>query len=205
MDGDEAPLQDIAALCAEYRAALVVDEDHAIGVVGDEGRGLCHELGIVPDVVVGTCSKGLGAQGGFIAGDSAVVEAVVNHGRSFIYSTAPVPAAMGAAVAGLDLLRKEPELPRRLQERSRWLRRQLQKDGWEVPDGRSAIIPLIVGGEEEALALAQALSAAGHHCPAIRPPTVPAGACRLRITPTLAHTESDCRRLITALASCRGS
>ena len=203
MDGDEAPLVGIHQLCQKHGALLVVDEAHAIGVLGPAGRGLCAELGVVPDLLVGTCSKSLGSQGGFLAGDRDVIELVVNRGRSFIFSTAPVPAAMGAAVATLDLLRRHPELPARLVEEASALRKQLQAQGWSIPHGRTAIIPLVVGDEAAALALSATLRAAGHFAPAIRPPTVPAGACRLRLTVTLAHTPSDRQRLVRALSAAR--
>ena len=184
MDGDEAPLREIAALCTQHKALLVVDEDHAIGVLGKGGRGLCAELGVQPDVLVGTASKGLGSQGGFIAGRSAIVELIVNRGRSFIFSTAPVPAAMGAAVASLDVLKTDPERPQRLQARCIALREALRQQGWQVGPGRSAIIPVIIGDEATTLKLSQRLRAAGHYAPAIRPPTVPAATCRLRLSPS---------------------
>jgi 8-amino-7-oxononanoate synthase len=203
MDGDEAPLAGIHELCRKHGALLVVDEAHAIGVLGPGGRGLCAELGIVPDLLVGTCSKSLGSQGGFLVGDRDVVELVVNRGRSFIFSTAPVPAAMGAAVATLDLLRKEPGLPARLVAESCEIRSALRHQGWNTPEGRSAIIPVVVGDEQAALDLGSRLRDAGHFAPAIRPPTVPAGSCRLRLTVTLAHTTSDRRRLVKAMAALR--
>lgn len=203
MDGDEAPLSGIAELCRRHGALLVVDEAHAIGVLGAGGRGLCAEQGVVPDLRIGTCSKSLGSQGGFIAGDRELVELVVNRGRSFIFSTAPVPAAMGAAVATLDLLREDPGLPARLVAEAGELRAALRDQGWNVPTGRSPIIPLIVGDEQPALDLSARLRVAGHFAPAIRPPTVPVGGCRLRLTVTLAHTPSDRRRLVRALAGMR--
>jgi 8-amino-7-oxononanoate synthase len=203
MDGDEAPLVGIRTLCDRYGALLVVDEAHAIGVLGPGGRGLCAEVGIIPDLLVGTCSKSLGSQGGFIVGDREVVELVVNRGRSFIFSTAPVPAAMGAAVATLDLLRENETLPAQLLALAATVRSALKEQGWTVPDGRSPIIPVMLGDEAAALTMAQRLRAAGHFAPAIRPPTVAAGACRLRLTVTLAHTESDCRRLIKTMATLR--
>jgi 8-amino-7-oxononanoate synthase len=203
MDGDEAPLVGIQELCRKHGALLVVDEAHAIGVLGPQGRGLCAELGVVPDLLVGTCSKSLGSQGGFIAGDREVVELVVNRGRSFIFSTAPVPAAMGAAVATLDLLRRESDLPAQLVAQAGEVRAALREQGWNVPLGRSAIIPVLIGDEQPALDLAARLRMAGHYAPAIRPPTVPAGGCRLRLTVTLAHTASDRRRLVKAMAAAR--
>ena len=205
MDGDEAPLREIAALCRQHKALLVVDEDHAIGVIGEGGRGLCAELGVQPDVLVGTASKGLGSQGGFIAARSDIIELIVNRGRSFIFSTAPVPSAMGAAVASLDILKADPERPDRLQARCIAIREALCNAGWEVGPGRSAIIPVIIGNEDETLSISQQLREMGHYAPAIRPPTVPAATCRLRLSPSLSHTESDVRRLLAAMAELRAS
>lgn len=203
MDGDEAPLVAIRELCDAHDAVLLVDEAHALGVFGAGGRGLCHALGLRPDVLVGTASKSLGAQGGFLCAAAPVCEWMVNRARSFIYSTAPAPAAIGAAIGSLDVLRKEPDLSARLLARAAWLRQDIRALGYRVPEGRSPIIPLLIGTESETIALAERLRAAGHYCPPIRPPTVPPGSCRLRITCTLAHTESDCRRLLRALAAAR--
>jgi 8-amino-7-oxononanoate synthase len=203
MDGDEAPLVEVERLCKNHGALLVVDEAHALGVLGPGGRGLCHELGVKPDLVIGTCSKSLGAQGGFLAGDSDLIELAVNRGRSFIFSTAPAPAAVGAAVGALDRLRDEPELSGKLLESAAEVRVGLRTQGWNVPEGRSPIIPVIVGDEKPTLELSARLAALGHYAPAVRPPTVPAGSCRLRLTVTLSHKVSDRRRLIAAMGKLR--
>jgi len=205
MDGDEAPLAAIQALCRAHGALLVVDEAHAIGVLGPGGRGLCAELGVEVDIRIGTCSKSLGSQGGFIAGDRELIELCVNRGRSFIFSTAPVPAAVGAALGTLDVLRADPTLPAALLAAAAELRAGLVGQGWQIPPGRAAIIPVTVGDEAAALALATRLREAGHYAPAIRPPTVAAGACRLRLTVTLAHRPADRRRLLAAMARLRPS
>lgn len=201
MDGDRAPVAEIAACCRQHRALLVVDEAHALGVYGPGGRGCCAEVGVAPDILVGTCSKSLGAQGGFVAASSTIVELIVNRGRSFIFSTAPVPAAMGATVAALDQLRKQPDLGRRLLGRCVDLRTAIADQGWRLGPGEGPIIPILVGDQAPTLALAEALRAAGHYAPAIRPPTVPAGSCRLRLTLTLAHKPVDERRLLASLAA----
>ncbi len=199
MDGDEAPVAAIHHLCRERGALLVVDEAHALGVLGPAGRGLCAEAGVVPDLLIGTCGKSFGSQGGFLAGDQELIELAVNRARSFIYSTAAVPAAIGAVLGALELLEANPGWPAELCAHAVALRAALRTAGWQVPEGRTPIIPLIVGSEDAALALALALREAGHHAPAIRPPTVPEGSCRLRLTLTLAHTEADRRRLVAAL------
>ena len=203
MDGDEAPLADIAELCRAYDAVLMVDEAHALGVHGPGGRGLCAALGLRPDVVTATCSKALGSQGGIIAAAASVVELIVNRGRSFIFSTAAVPAAPAAAIAGLDRLRRDPTMGERLLARAAQLRAALQHQGWSVMAGDGPIIPLQIGDEQRTVALAAALRTRGHYAPAIRPPTVPPGSCRLRLTLTLAHGSSDWRRLLRALAEIR--
>lgn len=200
MDGDEAPLLAIRDLCQRHGALLLVDEAHALGVLGPGGRGLCAELGLTPDIRIGTCSKSLGSQGGFIAADRDLIALAVNRGRSFIFSTAPAPAVIGAALASLDLLRDKPELSERLLTVAAELRSALRAQGWNVPEGRSPIVPVILGDESATLALAARLREAGHYAPAIRPPTVPVGVCRLRLTATLAHKPSDRKRLIALMA-----
>ena len=203
MDGDEAPLVAIAAACTRHGAILVVDEAHALGVVGPGGRGLCADLGVVPDVLVATCSKSLGSQGGLIAGAQPIVDICVNRGRSFLFSTAPVPAAVGAAEAALRRLRERPEMPDHLRTAAAGFRAALRAQGWQVPEGRSPIIPVIVGDEQRTLELAARLRELGHFAPPIRPPTVPEGSCRLRLTVTLAHRPKDLRQLVAAMAKLR--
>lgn len=203
MDGDEAPLPAIDRVCREHGALLVVDEAHALGVLGPGGRGGCAEAGIRPDVITATCSKALGSQGGIVAADQDLIDYCVNRGRSFIFSTAAAPATVGAAVAGLDLLRDDPEQGRRLIAEATAMRAAIAAQGWEVVPGRTPIIPVVVGAESAACRLAAALRERGHFAPAIRPPTVPPNTCRLRLTLTLAHTRSDRRRLLADLATCR--
>lgn len=203
MDGDEAPLADIAEVCAAHDAWLVVDEAHALGVYGPGGRGLCAQHGVRPDLLIGTCSKSLGSQGGILAGDQPLIEVLVNSARSFMYSTAAVPAACGAALRSLDHLRDQPQMGTQLLECAAQLRKQLAAQGWIIPAGQGPIIPVMVGTEVQALRYAKRLQDLGHHCPAIRPPTVPEGACRLRLTLTSAHKAVDIRRLLEAMAALR--
>lgn len=200
MDGDEAPLAEIRAVCDAHDALLVVDEAHALGVFGPGGRGCCAAAGVRPDLVVATCSKSLASQGGIICGDRELIAWIVNRARSFIFSTAPVPAAVAAALASLDWLRRDPQAGERLLERTAVLRQELQAQGWQLLPGRSPILPILVGEQRQVLDLAQELRERGHFCPPIRPPVVPTGACRLRLTLTLGHRDADLRRLCRALA-----
>ena len=199
MDGDEAPLREINAACEEFGALLYVDEAHALGVIGDQGRGLCAELGVDADVVVGTNSKCLGSQGGFIASSSDIVELIVNRGRSFLYSTAPVPAAVATAIESLNMLRDQEALQNDIQDRSRRFRAAIAEQGWSTIDGRSPIVPIIIGDEDRTCALSNKLRELGHFVPAIRPPTVPPASSRLRVSLSLAHKDSDVNRLINCL------
>ncbi len=203
MDGDAAPLAAIAEVCSRHGAWLIVDEAHAVGVHGPHGRGGCAAAGVVPVARVLTGSKALGAQGGLIAGSKAMVETVVNRGRAFIFTTAPVPAVCGAVHAALGELMDHPELPVQLEAQAVALRQALAAQGWEVPAGTSPIVPLIVGSEAAAVGLSRHLRAAGHYAPAIRPPTVPEGSCRVRLNLTLSHRPADVRRLLAATAAAR--
>lgn len=202
MDGDEAPIVEIAALCEKYNALLYVDEAHAFGIYGN-GRGLCAEHKIIPDILSATCSKSLGAQGGFIAASQNIIDLCVNRGRSFIFSTAPVPAAVGAALGMLDVIQKEKNIAAELFTRSQAMRQAITEQGWQTIPGRSPIIPIIVGNEKSALELSEQLRNAGHYAPAIRPPTVAPGQCRIRLSLTLAHKPSDMNRLLKVLAGCK--
>ena len=200
MDGDVAPLREIADLCHQYDAWLVVDEAHALGVYGPGGRGMCAEVGITPDLIVGTSSKTLSSTGGWLAGPTEVIDHIVNHARSFIFSTAPTPASVGAALGSLDWLRKHSDAGNMLRARSHDMRSALREQGWNTSEGDSPIIPVIIGSEEAVLRLSHQLAERGHYAPPIRPPTVPADTCRLRISVTLGHREVDVRRFIQTMA-----
>ena len=178
MDGDEAPLADYAALCQKYGAALIVDEAHAVGIYGERGSGLIEARGIANEVFVSinTAGKALGVAGAFVAGSENAIEYLIQRGRPFIFSTAPPPATAAALEASLEVMEKEPERRQRLLTRAGQLRARLG-----LP-GNSQIIPVILGDNERALTVAKALQAEGFDVRAIRPPTVPAGTARLRIT-----------------------
>ena len=190
MDGDLAPLADLVAVAKRRDAWIVVDEAHATGVFGRLGGGLVSQLGLTEavDVQIGTLSKALGSLGGYVAGSAALIDWVVNTARSFIYTTALPPAAVGAARAAIAVLTAEPERRDRLWAHATWLREHLTRIGFRLGPSRSPILPVIVGDAEAAARLGDALLAHGVLAPAIRPPTVPDGTARLRVTPMATHT-----------------
>lgn len=193
MDGDRAPLREICDLKDEAGALLLLDEAHAFGVLGPQGRGLAAELGLEPriDLQMGTFSKAVGLSGGYVCAGRDLVDLLVNRARSFIYSTAPMPALAAATVDALDLVTGE---------RGDALRERLGSHLVAFTDGaESAIVPLVIGENEPALAASDALRERRFLVPAIRYPTVPPGTARLRITFSAAHTEEQVESLKKAL------
>ena len=210
MDGDRAPLRALVGLKRRFGAMLLLDEAHAIGVIGANGRGLAAEENLTReiDVQMGTLSKALGVSGGYICGSHSLVEWLVNRARSFIFSTAPPPAFAAAANAAVDFLRSDAGEQRRLQlwDRIETLREALPEISppieMPLPNG-SAIHPLHVGDEQAAIDLARSLQAEGFLVPAIRYPTVAKGAARIRITVTAAHTDTQIRSFAEAIQRLR--
>jgi len=205
MDGRLAPLRALALLAEREGAMLVLDEAHATGVLGPTGAGLAEEVGLESGITasVGTLSKALGGIGGFVAASREVCDLIVNRGRSFIYTTALPAAACEAARAALEIVREEPERRRRVLALAERLRGALQEKGFDSGQSETQIVPVLVGAPERALALAAALLERGIFCPAIRPPTVPPGTSRLRVSLTAEHTEEDVDRLVAVLAESR--
>ncbi len=203
MDGDQAPLDALAPVARRHGATLVVDDAHGIGVVGDTGAGLCEQLGLDADavpVLIGTFGKAFGAAGAFIAGSTDLVEHLENHARSVIYSTALPPVMIQAASSGLERVRRGGDLRQRLRENIDRFRDGASRRGVPLMPSETPIQPLLLGDEETALGCAAALERHGFLVLAIRPPTVPAGTCRLRITLSAAHTEDQLDGLLDALA-----
>ncbi len=201
MDGDLAPLAELADLAARYGAMLLVDEAHATGVFGPGGRGVAEHLGLEGrvDVRVGTLSKALGSVGGFVAGSRSLIEWLVNRARPYVFSTAPPPAVAAAARAAIDIVEREPERRAGLIARAAALRDALAARGLVVGPSQSQIIPIVVGQPEAALEIAARLRERGCFVPAIRPPTVPEGESCLRISLTAAHTPEMIEGLLAAL------
>jgi 8-amino-7-oxononanoate synthase len=204
MDGDTAPLGEIVALKEAYGAWLMVDEAHATGLFGPGGAGLAAELGVSGriEIVMGTLGKALGAAGGFICGSGALIDYLVNRARSFIFSTAPVPAAAAAAAAALGIVRgpEGDERRRRLRQRVSQLRARLGEGCPEIP---TAIVPVVLGPEGEAIRAAAELLGAGIYAPAIRYPAVARGSARLRITLSTTHSAEEVEQLANAVCRLR--
>jgi 8-amino-7-oxononanoate synthase len=207
MDGDLAPLTELTDLARRHDCLLLLDEAHATGVLGEGGRGVTElraaEMPLPPDclIKVGTLSKALGSQGGFVCGSRRLNAWLVNHARPYIFSTALAPPAAAAARRAVAIVRAEPEARRRLQGLADLLRDQLHRHGLDPGPSRSQIIPVVVGDARAALALSRSLEGKGLLVPAIRPPSVPEGTARLRVSLTAGHTEEDVCRLAGLLAA----
>lgn len=199
MDGDSAPLQAISQAARQAGAWLLVDDAHGIGVQGEQGRGSCQLQRIKPDLLVVTFGKAFGVSGAAILCDDAVADYLLQFARHLIYSTAMPPAQACALSAALRVIRQGEDLRIRLQENIAEFRRGAAQLPLELADSQTAIQPLIVGDNVRALALAARMRERGHWLTAIRPPTVPVGSARLRVTLTAAHTEQDIRALLEAL------
>jgi 8-amino-7-oxononanoate synthase len=205
MDGDLAPLPDIIAVAKRHDAVVMVDEAHAVGVLGAGGRGVAELLGVRDGVhvTVGTLSKALGGAGGFVAGLVSLTDYLKNRARSFIYSTAAPPSVCAAALAALDYVETHPDTRRALVRTAGTLKAGLVRLGFDTLESAAHIIPVVLGGAEEALSFAGFLTERGIMATAIRPPTVPAGTSRLRLSVTALHTSGDIARLLRACASSR--
>jgi 8-amino-7-oxononanoate synthase len=201
MDGDRAPLKDIVELSGRYGAGLMVDEAHAFGVLGPHGGGLVEELGLGDrvDVQMGTLSKAAGCYGAYVCGKKTLREYLVNKCRSFIYTTALPPALAESARVALRIIRDDVPLRRKLQASSDDLRVKLKALGFDGMNSTTPIIPILVKESSRAQAMSRKLLEQGIYVPAIRPPTVPEGTARLRITVTAAHTQEDFDRLLQTL------
>lgn len=200
MDADSPDLAALRKLCDETGAALVVDEAHALGIFGPDGRGLCVAKGIVPDVLLGTLGKAFGASGAFVAGCEALIEWLWNRARSFVFSTGMSPVVADGARRNLERSIREPELRARALARAAELRAGLDRLGIRAL-GHGVIVPCVVGDARAAVRISRSLGEKGVFALPIRPPTVPEGTSRLRLTATAGHTSSDIERALTAIAS----
>jgi 8-amino-7-oxononanoate synthase len=202
MDGDAAPLGELASVCTRAGAALFVDEAHATGVLGARGAGLCELTGITPDVRMGTLGKALGVFGAYGAGSKELIDLFVNRARSVVFSTTLPPALCEAVLVAVDLLEHDPELRPRLWRNIRRFVDGLQRLGLSAR-AQSAIVPVVLGTPPRAMAAAAFLRQRGILVKAIRPPTVPEGTSRLRFALSAAHTEAQVDRALEALKEAR--
>jgi len=193
MDGDLAPLEDYK----KSGGALIVDEAHAVGLYGERGEGLARGEGVF--VSVNPAGKALGVAGAFVAGPAWAIEYLEQRARPFVFSTAAPPAIAAALDASLDLIAAEPERRQRVRFLSRYLRERLAEAGITVPPDESPIVPIIIGENDQAVAIAAALQQAGFDVRAIRPPTVPAGTARLRVSVNVDLSEEILDRFVKCL------
>jgi 8-amino-7-oxononanoate synthase len=202
MDGDIAPVKALSGLLKTYDAIGVLDEAHALGVWGPKGRGIAAQENVLDSwhVIVGTLSKSLGAQGGFVAVSESLKRWFVNRSRSFIYTTGLSPLLAEAAREALFLLQTMDAERSTLQLRSNTLNQSLQQKGYHTCGSQSQIVPILLGAPEKALAFSKNLEANGFFAPAIRPPTVPNGECRIRFSLTTEQTDSNIEQLIQRIS-----
>ncbi|HYA63428.1 MAG TPA: 8-amino-7-oxononanoate synthase [Candidatus Sulfotelmatobacter sp.] len=205
MDGDIAPLKEMAALAEKYGATMIVDEAHATGVHGPEGRGLVAGAQILPQVLatIHTCGKALGSAGAFVCGPAVLKEHLINHARTFIFSTALPPYFSEQIRTALELARGMETERECLLSRAKGLVGALRDGGFDTGESASQIVPVVVGKNEETVKAAEYLQAEGFAIRAIRPPTVSAGRARLRLSLTTKITEEELRRLVTCLVKWR--
>lgn len=187
VDGDLAPLEDLRTVCDRYDAALMVDEAHSLGVYGVHGTGLCAEYKISPDVLIGTLGKAFGVAGAFVAGATPIVALVENRARSYIFSTASPPSLAAATMAAIELVQTASESRKRLFSHAFRLREALGALGYRVRKGNSPIIALHIGDPVTVMKCCADLLEYGVFVHGIRPPTVPPGTSRLRVTPMATH------------------
>ena len=201
MDGDVSDLRALRVLCDRYHAGLLVDEAHALGVFGPSGAGRCAELGVVPDALMGALGKAVGAQGAFLAGSASLRTLLWNRARSFVFSTAGSPLLAEAAQFHVQQTRGADSQRARLTQNIAQLRQHLTARGIHpVPGSIGPIVPVVVGSNARALEIAAVLSASGILTQAIRPPTVPEGTARIRLTVSAAWPADAPERIATALA-----
>lgn len=201
MDGDIAPLREMLALCERFDAWLYVDDAHGFGVLGEQGRGSLAYFGIASERIIymATLGKAAGVSGAFVAAEQVVIETLINHANSYVYTTATPPALSSALQQSLQLIEQGDERRVHLQHLVARLRNGLAGLPWALMESDTAIQPLLIGDNQRALELSAALRERGIWVAAIRPPTVPQGTARLRITLSAEHTEADVGRLVGAL------
>ena len=202
MDGDFAPLNEIATLRERYGCMLLIDEAHATGVFGDHGRGVAEQMGVdsAVDIKIGTLSKALAGSGGFVCGQQKLIDWLTHRARSYVFSTSPPVAAVAAAATALEIVKQEPERRRVLLKRGDALRATLRNMGLNTGSSESHIVPIFIGSTDRAMDLSRQLLEAGFFVPAIRPPSVPDGECLLRVSLSYGHDPETIKALSETLS-----
>ena len=207
MDGDITPLPEICDLAERYDAMVMVDDAHGFGVLGETGGGTIEHFGLEDRGVIqmGTLSKAIGGLGGYVAGSANLIDFLINRARGFIFTTGLPPATLAGASAAIDVIRSNPGLRQQLSHNVLLLKNALLKRGFQLLPSQTQILPLMLGSVEVASRFAEALLAHGVYAPAIRPPTVPEGTSRLRISVTASHTTEDLKTAITGFEAAKAA
>jgi len=191
MDGTIVPLDKIIQIAKQYDAYVIVDDAHATGVLGENGRGTSEYFGVYPDVVIGTLSKAVGTEGGFVAGSKLLIDFLLNHARTFIFQTAMPPSICAASYTSLEIIEESAKKRQSLFSNINKVKNSLVEMGYMVKGDLTPIIPVIIGDSKEAVMFSEKLQEKGIYAPAIRPPTVPNGESRIRLTVTSAHDSKE--------------
>ncbi len=201
MDGDLAPLKEIVNLANEYDCMVMIDEAHALGVLGKTGRGLSEQLGVEEeiDITMGTLSKAVGSYGAYCCGAQALVDLLINKARSFIYTTGIPPSVSAASLVGINIIEEDSSLRERLWDNVHYVKKALDQMGWDTLHSQTPIIPLLIKNSQKAVELSQQLLAKGVLISAIRPPTVPQNTARLRLTVMATHQKKELDYLLGEL------
>ena len=207
MDGDIAPLPEICRLAERYDATVMVDDAHSFGVLGETGGGAIEHFGLENRGVIqmGTLSKAIGGLGGYVAGSTALIDFLINRARGFIFTTGLPPATLAGASAAIDVIGSNPELRQRLSSNVLLLKNALLERGFQLLPSQTQILPLILGAADVASRFAEALLSHGVYAPAIRPPTVPEGTSRLRISVMASHTTEDLETAVRGFEAARAA
>jgi len=201
MDGDIAPIPEYLALCEKYDAYLYLDDAHGFGVLGEHGKGSLNHFKVKSPriIMMATLGKAAGVAGAFVAGEQVVIDYLIQKAKSYVYSTPAPPALSATLSASVKLIEQGDDLRANLNRSIAYLKNNLKLNQWQLMDSDTPIQPLVVGGNKEALALSEYLQTCGILVPAIRPPTVPVGTARLRISLSAVHTLDDMKKLVEAI------
>ena len=207
MDGDIAPLPEICTLAEQYDATVMVDDAHSFGILGKTGGGTIEHFGLENRGVIqmGTLSKAIGGLGGYVAGSAVLIDFLINRARSFIFTTGLPPATLAGASAAIDVIRSTPELRQRLLSNALVLKNALLERGFQLIPSQTQILPLMLGAVDVASEFAEALLSHGVYAPAIRPPTVPEGTSRLRLSVIASHTTDDLEAAVEGFEAARAA